>query len=141
MFNLKYLLSYRVEVEPYRSLEMLQCSTCQRLGHSQKTCFSDRTCVKCGVAHLICECKKPRNTSGHCSNCIGDHPANYRDFKVLKSALDQRRINKKKEDASPTKQTSPTNTKVVEPLPMVPSYRHQHILVPSLHPRPLPHSQ
>lgn len=36
---LRYLLSYRVNVQPYRPPEILQCFLCQRLGHSQKTCF------------------------------------------------------------------------------------------------------
>jgi len=39
MYKLKYLLSYTVTVEPYKSPTILQCFMCQRLGHSQKNLF------------------------------------------------------------------------------------------------------
>lgn len=48
--------------------------------------------------------QKNGDTSAHCSNRNGDHPANYRGYSVLKSALDQRRTNKKKEDPLPPNQ-------------------------------------
>jgi len=62
IYDLNYLLSYRVQVETYKPPDILQCFQCQRLGHSKQTCFNDPRCVKCGKGHLAIDC--PKKTSG-----------------------------------------------------------------------------
>lgn len=126
IYNLKYLLSYKVDVEQYRPPKLLQCYNCQQLGHSQKTCFSDSRCIKCGAAHPTNKCEKPRDIPAHCSKWNGDHPANYRGCTVLKTVLNLRRNNKKKEDPPNSQQSSTVTVAVTEKaaylLPSIPTY-------------------
>lgn len=86
LFALQYLLSYRISVEAYKPAEYLQCFQCQRLGHSQQTCWSKPRCLKCAELHLTKDCpKKTRTDPAKCANCGGSHPANYRGCIIFKT--------------------------------------------------------
>lgn len=111
IYDLQYLLSYRVAIETYRPPEILQCFKCQRLNHSQQTCFLDPRCVKCGEGHLARDCpKKTRDTPAKCANCKGDHPANYRGCQMIKAALEKRRL-QNAQNTSPKTIPTPTPLK------------------------------
>ena len=49
-----------------------RCYRCQRFGHTAKICFGLLRCAKCGKEHLTQDCEE---TTHHCVNCKGDHPA------------------------------------------------------------------
>lgn len=56
-----------------------QCMRCQLLGHAHSNCFRPARCVKCSGEHLTSECEyKEKIATPQCSNCGGQHPANYR---------------------------------------------------------------
>lgn len=60
----------RIKVEPF-IFPVSQCSRCWKLGHSIKTCPSNKVvCPKCGAHHANCETK-----SFKCVNCSGCHMA------------------------------------------------------------------
>ncbi|XP_078048828.1 uncharacterized protein LOC144476106 [Augochlora pura] len=54
-----------------------QCFRCQAFGHSSKNCNLPPKCVKCAGSHLTKTCTKPKDTPATCSNCHGNHTANY----------------------------------------------------------------
>lgn len=80
VYDINRLLSTVVIVEPIRShKEIPQCVQCQRFGHTQKYCHLGARCVKCTEAHMTENCpRKTRDTPVKCTNCGGEHPANYK---------------------------------------------------------------
>ncbi|KAG8236966.1 hypothetical protein J437_LFUL016537 [Ladona fulva] len=68
----------------------VQCTRCQRLGHTRNFCNLNANCVKCGGPHLTSECKKTKEDEPICYNCKQKHTANYSGcsfFTVAKHAL------------------------------------------------------
>ena len=55
----------------------LRCYNCQKFGHHEDRCKSEKTCGQCGKKdpHPMRDCKAPP----HCVNCGGDHPANSKE--------------------------------------------------------------
>lgn len=79
IYDLQYLLSYRIKIEKYNPPKYLQCYKCQRLHHSQKQCSANPRCVKCALNHLSKECPGLGEAANPtCVNCGGPHTANYR---------------------------------------------------------------
>ena len=54
-----------------------QCFNCQSFGHSSNFCGKPSKCVKCDQSHASKDCTKPASTPPKCTNCGGDHPANF----------------------------------------------------------------
>lgn len=59
-----------------------QCHRCQKYGHGSSNCTIAPRCLKCAENHLTRECKMPPRCQENmaklrCSNCSGNHPANY----------------------------------------------------------------
>lgn len=81
IYSLKYLLHRRVTVEePHKKAGPIQCLNCQEYGHTKTYCKLPTVCVVCGELHSTANCDKPKDDSNkkRCSNCNGNHTANYR---------------------------------------------------------------
>ncbi|XP_050338495.1 nucleic-acid-binding protein from transposon X-element isoform X1 [Bactrocera neohumeralis] len=94
IYNLKYLLHRRITVEePHKRNGPVQCTNCQEYGHTKAYCTLRSVCVVCGDLHPTSKCTlKKEDLNKKCSNCGGNHTANYRGcpvYKDLKSKLSQ----------------------------------------------------
>jgi hypothetical protein len=81
IFELKYVLYRRVTVEePLKRKSLVQCFNCQEYGHTQNYCKLINICVICGDPHKTANCQKQKNNPvvRKCSNCAGNHTANYK---------------------------------------------------------------
>lgn len=78
IFNLREVLCLRVRVETLRTrAKVSQCHRCQQFGHGQSRCTLKPKCVRCAGEHHTVDCLEPREGPRKCSNCDGDHAANY----------------------------------------------------------------
>lgn len=92
----------KVKWETYtRSRNYTQCFNCQRFGHGQSTCSYKPRCVKCPGQHGTRDCKITKDQKAKCTNCGGDHPANYSQCTTLLEFLDGR--NKANAKKNPTR--------------------------------------
>ncbi|GBP96766.1 Nucleic-acid-binding protein from transposon X-element [Eumeta japonica] len=85
IYNLKYLLNRRVVVEePIKRKGPPQCQNCQEFGHTKTFCKLPSVCVKCGDIHKSLDCPHAKDDARvlKCSNCGGNHTANYRGCEV-----------------------------------------------------------
>ena len=86
IYNLRYLLHRRITVEePRKRKDPPQCLNCQEFGHTKSYCKLPAVCVICGDVHKTSECTKTKNDPKikKCSNCGGNHTANYRGCPVF----------------------------------------------------------
>ncbi|GAB0086381.1 hypothetical protein DMENIID0001_004320 [Sergentomyia squamirostris] len=93
IYSVNRLLNCVVEIEPPRpNKEIIQCTRCQRFGHSKAYCLRETRCVKCLESHWTSECpRKNKDQNVRCVNCNGYHPANYRGCEAHLRAKAQRR--------------------------------------------------
>lgn len=70
---------------PVDRAEPVQCHRCQKFGHSKNNCRRSFVCLKCAGGHPTTVCNKPRNTSGMCANCNGEHIASFKGCPMFKS--------------------------------------------------------
>jgi len=88
IYKIQYLLHRRITVEPPHPRNgPVQCANCQEFGHTKKYCTLRSVCVACGELHRTSDCtKKSLNDRSltKCSNCSGNHTANYRGCEVYK---------------------------------------------------------
>lgn len=102
-----YLVHWRYFTK--RPNDAAQCHRCQRFGHGSRNCTLSPKCVKCGASHLTENCTLPRKTALQqdnnaeqnkplvkCSNCSGNHTANYRGCPSRKTYLEEIEKRKKK---------------------------------------------
>lgn len=93
-----------VKIEPPRPKRtIIQCANCQDYGHSKNYCHRKSRCVKCDGFHLTSKCTKNPTAPPICTNCKGQHTANYRGCPVhigLQNA--SQRENKKNTNAYTT---------------------------------------
>ncbi|GBP15455.1 Nucleic-acid-binding protein from transposon X-element [Eumeta japonica] len=81
IYDLKFLLHRKITVEePHKRTGPVQCHNCQEYGHTKTYCKLPTVCVVCGELHGTANCNKPKNNLNYkkCSNCGGNHTANYR---------------------------------------------------------------
>lgn len=81
IYHVKYILHRKVTIdEPYKRTTMVQCQNCQEFGHTKSYCKLLNVCVACGDLHPTKDCEKKKDdpTTRKCSNCGGNHTANYR---------------------------------------------------------------
>ncbi|XP_017469880.1 PREDICTED: mucin-21-like [Rhagoletis zephyria] len=81
--------------EPHKRNGPVQSTNCQEFGHTRTYCTLCPVCVACGDRHTSASCKaiKADEAVKKCSNCGGNHTANYRGcpvYKDLKSRMNQR---------------------------------------------------
>lgn len=94
IYKLQYLLHRRISVdEPHKRWGPVQCQNCQEYGHTKKYCVLQTVCVVCGDLHQTSKCSVRTQELKKCSNCGGNHTANYRGcpiYKNLKRKYDER---------------------------------------------------
>lgn len=90
IFNLNSIQNLVIKIEAYNpQVRLRQCYRCQSFGHVLSGCQREPRCVKCGKNHLITNCPfKGENFTPKCTNCNGDHTANYRECPVYKKHLE-----------------------------------------------------
>ncbi|GAB0086613.1 uncharacterized protein DMENIID0001_007100 [Sergentomyia squamirostris] len=86
VYNIKLFLHSVVEIQPPKlKREIVQCTNCQRFGHTKSFCNRQPRCVKCDSYHSTKECeRKTKDHNVKCTNCGENHPANYRGCRVHK---------------------------------------------------------
>ena len=89
IYSLRYLLNRRIVIEePLKRNGPVQCANCQEFGHTKNYCTLRTVCVACGDLHSSSECDiLKKGLKRKCSNCGGDHSANYRGCPVYKELL------------------------------------------------------
>lgn len=94
IYKLQYLLHRRISVdEPHKRWGPIQCQNCQEYGHTKKYCVLQTVCVVCGDLHQTTSCPVKAQEEKKCSNCGGNHTANYRGcpvYKNLRKKLDEK---------------------------------------------------
>ncbi|KAJ4436995.1 hypothetical protein ANN_17127 [Periplaneta americana] len=79
IYSLTRLYNGIIKVEPPKPRKtIVQCMRCQQFGHTRNFCNQTARCVKCEGLHPTEKCNKPKDTPPICTNCKGNHPANYR---------------------------------------------------------------
>ena len=86
IFDCDSLLHTKIKFEtPRKRREIVQCTRCQRYGHTKGYCHHSPRCVKCTGLHLTNECsRKEKSEKVKCVLCAGNHPANYKGCSVYK---------------------------------------------------------
>ena len=108
---------------------MRQCFNCQSFGHSSNFCGKPPKCAKCDLSHASKDYTNPASTLQKCTNCGGDHPANFSGCPRYQQQLHytQRTVNQQRQMRSPQ--------------PTLPPFRPQQAPFPALktpHPSPSP---
>lgn len=88
IYSLRYLLNRKITVEePHKRRGPIQCRNCQEFGHSKTYCTLSSVCVICGDLHHTNLCQKVKEDANakKCSNCGGNHTANYRGCPVYQT--------------------------------------------------------
>lgn len=97
IFDLEFLLDRKIYVEPPRKkASVVQCHKCQEYGHTKSYCKLVDVCVICGLLHASSTCPNKNNfeAAKHCSNCNGNHTANFKGcivYQKLKQKLETSR--------------------------------------------------
>ena len=98
--DLTVLCYCRISVEKYRNPKgPAQCYHCQKFGHTARYCANAPRCVKCGMKHESKTCKKIYEDPTKCSNCEGNHTANYKGCTYYKNVRDK--MNGTRKDQAP----------------------------------------
>lgn len=84
IYDIQRLMHTIVKIEPPKyEREIVQCTNCQRYGHSKRYCHRQPRCVKCTENHHTSNCtRKSRNDKVKCTLCGNNHPANYKGCRV-----------------------------------------------------------
>jgi len=90
VFQIRRLCRSVVTIEPpLKFNDVPQCFRCQGFGHTQRYCFLEHRCVKCGGHHDSRACAKKENEKACCLHCQADHPASFRGCPAYKKAKAQ----------------------------------------------------
>lgn len=90
IYKVKRICRSVVTVEPpLKFNDVPQCFRCQGFGHTQRYCFLEHRCVKCGSLHDSRACEKKDYEKACCLHCQADHPASFRGCPVYKKAKAQ----------------------------------------------------
>ena len=93
-----------------------QCYKCQNFGHMAINCPNQQRCLRCGDNHAVRDCKIPKQQV-KCINCRGEHPAQYKDCPVYKTAqVEAQKAQPKVQSYAQVVKPQPTTT-VVKPQP------------------------
>jgi hypothetical protein len=108
IYDLQYVLHRRVTIdEPYKRSGPVQCTKCQEFGHTKAYCKLAVVCVGCGANHRNEDCPNDKANAmlKRCSNCGGNHTANYKGCIVFKEISKQ---TKQKSVPTPSNSRVPT---------------------------------
>ena len=127
VLQIRKLCHCMVQWEKFKnSRPVRQCFNCQSFGHSSKFCGKQSKCVKSDQPHASKDCTKPAGTHLKCTNCGGDHPANFSGF----PRYQQLHI---------TQRTTSQQRQIRSPKPTLPPFRNLQAQFPALktpHPPP-----
>lgn len=86
IYSIDLLMHLKVKFEPPRiKREIVQCTKCQRYGHTKHFCYNIARCVKCVGNHTTESCNRSKIDSNvQCVLCNGNHPANYKGCEIYK---------------------------------------------------------
>jgi hypothetical protein len=89
-----YILYQKVYWERLIVDRPVQCMRCQDFGHAASNCTKKYRCVKCVLNHGPKECPftDKEKQKATCTNCGGDHPANYLGCEYYKEYLERRKL-------------------------------------------------
>jgi hypothetical protein len=91
IFKVNSLFQLKIQVEhPRQKHQIVQCTRCQRYGHTKGYCTLPPRCVKCAGPHSSQQCTKSRETPAMCALCQGNHPASYRGCNIHKELQNRR---------------------------------------------------
>lgn len=76
----------------------VQCYRCQGFGHSSSNCNYHQKCVKCVTIHEQGKCPKTEEEKPKCTNCQGEHPANYRQCPNYVNYVSKLELNRSKQN-------------------------------------------
>lgn len=110
VYGIDLLMNLKVTFEPPRQKrEIVQCSNCQRYGHTKRFCFNNARCVKCIGNHPTSSCNRAKPDSQvQCILCKGNHSANYKGCEIYKN-LQSKNFPKLRE------RHQPMNSNVIQP--------------------------
>lgn len=90
----RFLFHVRVKWEHYKKhgVNLTQCRNCQKFGHGTRNCGLEAKCMICGNAsHTKDNCPVKETTgSFKCTNCGGNHKANFFNCPVREKILNAR---------------------------------------------------
>jgi len=90
IYKLKRICRSVITVEsPLKFNDVPQCFRCQGFGHTQRYCFLEFRCVKCGGLHDSRACEKKEDEKACCLHCQADHPASFKGCPAYKKAKAQ----------------------------------------------------
>lgn len=90
VYKVKRICRSVVTIEPPQKFnDVPQCFRCQGFGHTQRYCFLEYRCVKCGGLHDSRQCEKKEGEKATCLHCQADHPASYKGCPAYKKAKAQ----------------------------------------------------
>lgn len=119
IFKIDSLFSSKIKVEePRQKRQIVQCTRCQRYGHTKGYCNLPPRCVRCAGAHESTTCTKSKDLPATCVLCNSSHPANYRGCTVHRELQNRR-------------STTQRQPNLAQPVPDISSF-------PSLPPNQLP---
>lgn len=108
IFDLQTMFYITIKVEPYKNTNPAQCFSCQRFGHSSLHCGHPPRCVKCAEEHSAKDCNKTPTQDPKCSNCHGNHTANFKKCPTLLQLLSEKTPSRFNSTTTHTKTSSPT---------------------------------
>lgn len=84
VYDIQYLMHSRIRIEPPRQKrQIVQCTNCQRYGHTKSYCNRQSRCVKCAQFHNTKNCTRTtKDENVKCALCEGSHPASYKGCSV-----------------------------------------------------------
>lgn len=86
VYKIELFMHQRIKIEPPRQKrEIVQCTKCQRYGHTKHFCYNIARCVKCVGNHPTESCNRDQSVSNvQCVLCKGNHSANYKGCEIYK---------------------------------------------------------
>lgn len=150
IYKIEFLLNDKVKVEPPKpKREIVQCTRCQRYGHTKNFCTHQHRCVKCAQNHATADCpRKTRSDDVKCVLCGGNHSANYKGCPVYKQLQETKYpALRKKVLPSANQQQTATATQnnagqTITYAQMISKNQQKpHVIKNPLQPQPQPHLQ
>lgn len=111
MLKLDLLLHRKIRVELFVATEPIRCNNCNEYGHSKNYCSLPTVCVYCSGLHATEKCNFRVKK---CSNCWGEHTANYRGCDVFKTLKEDYTVRNKK----PSQNQTPFNLNEKDFMPL-----------------------
>ena len=89
--QVRFIENIKIYWEKYESNRpTIQCYRCQAHGHTSVNWNKTAKCVKCAGTHDTRNCTKTPETPSTCTNCGGNHPANFSKCLALLAFLAKR---------------------------------------------------